>query len=312
MGMDRLAIIAHNVNSTNRGLLAAAEALGLDAAVLTPEVAARRLRRGDVALGRLDVLPTMHGPERGLSTLAALEARGVAVLNRAGPTLAAHDKLMTAIRLSSRALPHPRTALVDAVFDPPFGWPVVVKPRFGSWGRDVAVCRSRIALENRLRHLRRRAWFRRQGALVQEFIEPRGYDLRILVAAGEVVGAVQRVAKRGEWRTNVALGGGRAAADPPPHARMIALGAAAALGADFVGVDLLPTGDGRWVILEVNGAVDFTAEYGLAGENVFDRVVQSLARSVGWETETRDQRLGRLSGAPLRVGAIAARAEQAT
>jgi len=304
-GMGRLAIIAHNVNSTNHDLLAAAETMGLGALVLTPEQAARRLRPGDVALGRLDVLPTLCGPEPGLSTLRALERRGVVVLNRAGALLAAHDKLMTAIGLSSRALPHPRTGLVDAVFDPPFGYPVVVKPRFGSWGRDVAVCRSRLALEDRLRALRHKAWFVRQGAIVQEFVEPRGYDLRILVAAGEIVGAVQRVAAAGEWRTNVALGGGRRPADPPPQARLIALGAAAALGADFVGVDLLPRGDGRWVVLEVNAAVDFTAQYSLAGENVFERVVQALARSVGSEAGSRDEQVAMLSGARPRVGSIA-------
>lgn len=50
--------------------------------------------------------------------------------------------------------------------------------------------------------------------------------------------------------------------------------AEAALGADFVGVDLLPNGHGRWVVLEVNGAVDFTSAYSLAGENAFERVVQ--------------------------------------
>jgi RimK family alpha-L-glutamate ligase len=307
--MERLAIIAHDVTSTNRRLLGAANAFGLDAVLLTPEQAVRRLRPGDVALGRLDVRPTLDGPERGLSKLRILERRGVVVLNRAGALLAAHDKLATALRLSARALPHPRTAHVDAPADPAFGFPVVVKPRFGSWGRDVTVCRNQPELERCLRGLSRRRWFRRQGALVQELIAPRGYDLRILVAAGEVVGAVQRVAAWGEWRTNVALGGGRAPADPPPQARLIALGAAAALGADFVGVDLLPNGDGRWVVLEVNGAVDFTAQYSLAGENAFERVVQVLAHAVRGEIEAPGEHLGRISEWAAHAAAIAATAE---
>jgi RimK family alpha-L-glutamate ligase len=309
--MERLAIVAHTLSPTNRGLLAAAATLGMDAFVLPPEQAARRLRPGDVALGRLDVLPTLAGPEPGLSTLRTLDDRGVIVLNRAGALLAAHDKLMTALRLSARALPHPRTAHVDAAFDPTFGFPVVVKPRFGSWGRDVTVCRSRSELERCLGGLRRETWFLRQGALVQELVEPRGYDLRILVAAGEIVGAVKRVAAGGEWRTNVALGGGRAPADPPPQARLIALGAAAALGADFVGVDLLPKGDGRWVVLEVNGAVDFTGEYSLAGAEVFEHVVQTLAFSIRGEAEDEDERLSVFSGVPPRVAAIAGTAATA-
>jgi RimK family alpha-L-glutamate ligase len=294
--MKRLAIVARSLTSTNRALVEAAATLGLDALVVPPKQAAGRLRTGDVALGRLDVLPTLDGPEPGLEVLRSLEERGVLVLNRAGALLAAHDKLMTALRLSARGLPHPRTAHVGAAADPAFGFPVVVKPRFGSWGRDVAACRDHSALERRLGGLRGRAWFRRQGALVQELIRPQGYDLRIVVAAGEIVGAVKRVAAPGEWRTNVALGGRRAVADPPPQARLIALGAAAALGTDLVGVDLLPDGDGGWVVLELNGAVDFTPAYSLDGESVFERVVQLLACSGRAETESSGARVAELSG----------------
>jgi RimK family alpha-L-glutamate ligase len=300
----RLVIVSRNVNSTNRGLLEAATTLGLDAVVLPPEKAACRLRTGDFALGRLDVLPTLDGPEPGLEALRSMEENGVLVLNRAGALLGAHDKLMTALRLAAHGLPHPRTAHVDAAADLALEFPLVVKPRFGSWGREVNLCRSRFALERRLQGLRRKAWFRRQGALVQELVQPQGYDLRILVAAGEIVGAVKRVAAPGEWRTNVALGGRRGAADPPAQARLIALGAAAALGADLVGVDLLPDGDGGWVVLELNGAVDFTPEYSLGGERVFERVVQMLARTACSDTEPSSARVREISGERLRGPAI--------
>jgi RimK family alpha-L-glutamate ligase len=300
-----LAIVTRNLSSTNEGLLEAAATLRLNAFIVTAEEAASQLRRGDVALGRLDVLPTLDGPEPGLEMLRNLEEKGVRVLNRAGALLTAHDKLMTALRLAACRLPHPRTALVDKHAVPAFEFPVVVKPRFGSWGRDVALCQSRSALEHRLRDLGHRPWFRRQGALVQELIQPQGYDLRILVAAGEIVGAVQRVAAPGEWRTNVALGGRRTAADPPPQARLIALGAAAAVGTDLVGVDLLPDGDGGWVVLELNGAVDFTPEYSLGGESVFTRVVQELARPSRGAAESSGAHVRALSGKQMLEPAIA-------
>lgn len=309
--VKHLAIVARSGNSTNRGLVEAAATLGLDALVLTPKEAAGRLRTGDVALGRLDVLPTLDGPEPGLETLRNLEERGVAVLNRGGALLAAHDKLMTALRLAARGLPHPRTAHVDAAVDPAFGFPVVVKPRFGSWGRQVAVCRDCAALDRRLRALGREAWFRRQGALVQELVPPQGYDLRILVAAGEIVGAVKRVAAPGEWRTNIALGGRRTAVDPPPQARLVALGAAAAVGTDLVGVDLLPDGDGGWVVLELNGAVDFTPEYSLDGGSVFERVVRTLAPTGRGKTESPGELVSELPGKRLREPAIVGRGNTA-
>ena len=57
--------------------------------------------------------------------------------------------------------------------------------------------------------VRHTGWYRRHGVLVQDLVPPQGYDLRIVVVAGRVVGAVYRVAARGEWRTNIALGGVR-------------------------------------------------------------------------------------------------------
>jgi [lysine-biosynthesis-protein LysW]---L-2-aminoadipate ligase len=275
----RLAIVAHNGNETNRGLLGAASMLGLDSFIIPPGKAARRLHALDLALGRLDVLPTVDGPEPGLEELRRLESKGVHVLNRAGALLCAHDKLATALRLSAFGLPHPRTAHIAAGCDFAFSFPVVVKPRFGSWGRDVTLCPTRVALERCLRDLRRKAWFRRQGALVQEFVQPRGRDLRILVAATQIVGAVERIAAQGEWRTNISLGGRRRACTAPPQACQLAREAAAAVGTDLAGVDLLPNGQGGWVILEVNGAVEFSPDYSVDGKSVFGRAVKALAEN---------------------------------
>ena len=106
---------------------------------------------------------------------------------------------------------------------------------------------------------------------------PQGYDLRILVAAGRVVGAVFRIAAPGEWRTNVALGAvRRQVADPPSEASALAVAAARATGASLVGVDLLPDGQGGWIVVELNGAVEFTDEYAAWGD-VFVETAAELA-----------------------------------
>jgi glutathione synthase/RimK-type ligase-like ATP-grasp enzyme len=128
-----------------------------------------------------------------------------------------------------------------------------------------------------LRRLRDRSWFRRQGVLVQALVPPAGYDVRVLVAGGRVVGAIERVAAAGEWRTNIALGGSRRAVTPPPEACVLATYAAASVAGDLVGVDLLPLPNGDYVVLEVNGAVEFTTAYSLAGRNVFEEVAKAVA-----------------------------------
>jgi ribosomal protein S6--L-glutamate ligase len=277
--MPRLAIIAHQATATNLRLLDAARELAVDAVLLSPAEGRRWLRPSDTALARLDVLPTLAGPEPGLEDLRDLECNRVRVLNRAGALLRVHDKLATAIRLGACGLPHPRTAHVGGDVDPGLGYPVVVKPRFGSWGQDVHLCTSRHALERCLRFLARREWFARQGALIQELIHPQGRDLRLIVAARRVIGAIERVAAVGEWRTNIALGGSRRTVDPPPTARLLALEAANALGTDLVGVDLLPDGAGGWTILELNGAVEFNQAYTVNGEDAHEQAIRSL---LGW------------------------------
>ena len=115
-----------------------------------------------------------------------------------------------------------------------------------------------------------RPWFEATGAIAQKLVAPRGYDLRHRRRRRQVVGAVRRVAAPGEWRTNVALGARREPVAPADDACAIALAAAAAIGGDLVGIDLLPADVGTWVVLEVNGAVDFNSTYSL-GEDVSRR-----------------------------------------
>ncbi len=232
--------------------------------MLTPAQALARLAPGDVALGRLDVLPTLDGIEPGLWALERLAATGVTLLNGPRTLVAAHDKLLTAQALVGAGIPHPRTAQVAPWLPAPrLEPPLVFKPRFGSWGQDVIRCDDEPAVEQTLAYLETRAWYAATGALAQELITPRGHDLRLVVAGDQVVGAVRRVAAAGEWRTNVALGARREPVQPSTGACEIALAAAQAIDAALVGIDLLPAEDGTWVVLEANGAVDFTSAYSL-------------------------------------------------
>ncbi len=252
--MSTFAVVAHRVTPTNTRL----------GSVLTPAQALARLAPGDVALGRLDVLPTLDGIEPGLWALERLAATGVTLLNGPRTLVAAHDKLLTAQALLGAGIPHPRTAQVAPwLAAPRLEPPLVFKPRFGSWGQDVIRCDDGPAVERTLADLETRPWYAATGALAQELIAPRGYDLRLVVAGDQVVGAVRRVAAAGEWRTNVALGARREPVQPSTDACEIALAAARAIDAALVGIDLLPAEDGTWVVLEANGAVDFTSAYSL-------------------------------------------------
>jgi [lysine-biosynthesis-protein LysW]---L-2-aminoadipate ligase len=271
----KFAVVAHRRSATNDALVAAARAWGLDSELVDPHRALTSLEPGDVALARLDVREELDGIERGTGELERLAAGGVDVRNPPAALVVAHDKLLTARTLRHAGLPHPHTTLISPARPAAVPeLPLVLKPRFGSWGREVELCSTPDEVDAALVRLRRRPWFREHGALAQELVEPRGWDLRIVVAGGHVVGAACRIVRTGEWRTNAALGAHVEPVQPPPLACAIAVAAARAARADLVGVDLLPTRHG-FVVLELNGAVDFGPVYAPL-RDVFSDAVAAL------------------------------------
>ena len=289
--MGIVAVVAWKPFPSNLPLVEGWRRLGIRAEFVRPRDASRRLGAGDVALLRLDVSPMLDRVEPGLGEIAALKRRGVRLLNPPAALLAAHDKRETALRLANAGIPHPRTFhryRLDEVraFDPP----VVLKPRFGSWGQDVMLCRDVGELERCLATVGERSWFRRHGLLIQELVAPLGYDLRVIVAGGRVVGAQMRYAAPGEWRTNQSLGGRPVQAQPSPQQAALAVEAARAVGGDLLGVDLLPLPDDGSVVIEVNGAVDFDAEESLPGRNVYADAADALALGGGDPNDTESPR----------------------
>jgi glutathione synthase/RimK-type ligase-like ATP-grasp enzyme len=269
------AVIAHASTETNVALASAwraSECYG----VLAPREALRTLRPGDVALARLDVRRTLDGVEPGLSDLVELERRGVRILNRPEALLAGHDKLLSARLLESGLVPTPWTRFLgDDWGELASLLPLVIKPRFGSWGADVYRVGDVGELNRLARELAGRPWLARGGAIAQELVPPIGYDLRVLVAHGTVAGAVRRRASDGEWRTNVACGAQRLPETLEPRAARLALEAVEMTCLELAVVDVMPLPGGGFCALEVNAAPDFGLHYNL-DENVFDLVVGRL------------------------------------
>ena len=209
-----------------------------------------------------------------------LEKRGVFVMNGPRAIERSVDKFYTNALLQEAGLPTPETVVCEGVSDAMAAvrtmGDVIIKPIFGSMGHgmirvsdpDVAfrVCRS---LEQT------RAVF-----YVQRVVDHGGCDIRVFVVGGRVVGAIERRASDGEWRTNVARGASVRPFELPPAWEQLALRAAAAIGAEYAGVDLLPSREGSIFVLEVNGIPGWQGLQQATGLDVAGAIVEHLQQLV--------------------------------
>ena len=207
-----------------------------------------------------------------------LENRGVRVVNSPRAIERSVDKFYTTTLLHDAGLLVPETVVCERVEDAMAAvrsmGEVVIKPIFGSLGHGmVRVSDPDVALR-----VVRALDQIRSVFYVQRAIDHSGRDLRVFVVGGRVLGAIERRAPAGEWRTNVAIGGSATAVDVSPEIEQVALRAAAAVGADYAGVDVLPARDGSLYVLEVNGIPGWEGLQQATGLDVAAALVGHLER----------------------------------
>ena len=207
-----------------------------------------------------------------------LENRGLRVVNSPRAIERSVDKFYTTTLLHDAGLLVPETVVCERVEDAMAAvrsmGDVVIKPIFGSLGHGmVRVSDPDVALR-----VVRALDQIRSVFYIQRAIDHSGRDLRVFVVGGRVLGAIERRAPAGEWRTNVAIGGSATAVDISPEVERVALRAAAAVGADYAGVDVLPARDGALYVLEVNGIPGWEGLQQATGLDVAAAIVEHLER----------------------------------
>jgi len=225
-----------------------------------------------------------------LDALHWIEEHGVPVMNPPRAIERSVDKFYTDARLREAGLPTPDTVVCERIDDampsiramlertPPDGGEraIVIKPIFGSMGHGIVRVTDPDVAFRVLQSLDQiRAVF-----YIQRAIESGGRDVRVFVVGGRVIGAIERRADGGDWRTNVSRGGSASAFDLPSAWAALALRAVAAIGADYAGVDLLPSKDGGVFVLEVNGIPGWHGLQRATGIDVAGTVVDHLVDRV--------------------------------
>lgn len=255
-----------------------------------PEIRYRgeRLKRPDVILPRIGASITQYG----LTVVNQFDMMDVPVVNNSVPIARARDKLRSLQLLARFDLDVPRTLItrrgedIDACVARIGGYPIIMKILQGTQGVGVMIAQSRTEVLSVLDAM----WELGQDIMLQEFIrESKGKDVRALVVGDRVVGAMSRVAKRGEFRSNIHRGAKGKMLKLDAAYTEAAIKAARVMGLEIAGVDLLLGKHGPKV-MEVNSSPGIEGLEAATGQDIATPIMQHVvafaaARQRGWTKE---------------------------
>jgi len=214
-----------------------------------------------------------------VDALHRLEDRGVRVMNSPRAIERTVDKFWTSVLLEQCGVPTPETVVCDNAEEAAVAFralgDVIVKPLFGSMGLGMV----RVSDEEMAFRVFRTIEQIRGVYYLQRTINHEGVDIRAFVVGGRVLGAIERRAPG--WRTNLARGGTARSVALSEEWSALAVRAAAAVGADYAGVDLLADSNGKVYVLEVNGIPGWRGLQEATGIDVAGRLVDFLALQAG-------------------------------
>lgn len=218
-----------------------------------------------------------------VTAVRILERFGVPCVNRSIVIENCGDKLTTSLLLAQAGVPTPRVrvavepeAALTAIEE--MGYPVVLKPTVGSWGRLLARVNDRDAAEAILEHKATLGSVQHGVFYVQEHIDKPGRDLRVFVVGGECICAIARASEH--WITNTARGGKASAFAITPEVDQLCKNAARAVSGGLtdtiLAIDLLETSDGRVLVSEVNHTMEFRNSIEPTGVNIPGRMIDHV------------------------------------
>jgi len=225
------------------------------------------------------VLERCISHSQALEAMRILESWGIPCVNHAHVGEICGDKLATNLALNAAGVPVPRARVafgfesaIAAVEE--LGYPAVIKPATGSWGRLIARVNDRDSAEALIEHKQILGTYHHSTFYVQEHIDKPGRDLRGFVVGDDVICAIQR--NSGHWITNTARGASTEVFPVTDELRELSLAAAKAVGGGIVAVDLLETKDGKMLVNEVNYTMEFKNSVEPTGVDIPARIIDYL------------------------------------
>lgn len=246
----------------------------------------------DVMIIRANVLDNI---DMEVSTVKQLQLMGIPVVNHYLPIVRAKNKVRTLQILQHEGIPLPKTAVIhnveylDAAIDKLGTFPLILKIPHGSLGVGVSILESRRSLKSMVEFIS--VNLKNNLIIIQEYVkEAKGKDIRAFIVGGKIIAAMERRAKRGDFRANFSQGGNIALTDLSEEEQTIALKAAKAVGLHVAGVDIIRTSNGP-KILEVNANPGLRGITQATGINVAEHIVrfaEKLVKQKKWLIQKDD------------------------
>lgn len=213
-------------------------------------------RFGDIILQRV------ISYNRGLHLTYCLEQIGLPVVNSFSVSEICGNKLITSLILKKNNVPTPKTTFAFSTESArecmkKLGYPLVVKPIIGSWGRGVYQIKDQSMADMMLDSRQENDNSFSRIYYFQELIDRPSRDIRCIVIGDQIVASVFRYSSENEWRTNVAVGGRTVMAPLTSELKEIVLKASNAVGGGILGVDLMEDKERGYLVHEVNNTVEF-------------------------------------------------------
>lgn len=222
------------------------------------------------------VLNRCISQSQALSIAQMLVALGIPNINPSAVIETCGNKLNTTLALNNAGIPTPATHIA---FSPgsalqvieAMGYPVVLKPVVGSWGRLLAKVNDREAAEALIEHKSTLGSYQHATFYIQEYIQKGGRDIRTFVVGGQTICGITRTSTH--WITNTARGGETANCEITAEIDTLSTSAAQAVGGGVVAVDLMEDEDGRLLVNEVNHSMEFRNSIGPTGVDIPERIL---------------------------------------
>ncbi len=270
--MVQIGLVYDQLRPDERLIIDAAKRNSVDLMLLDTNQVALEVTGGNDGVDLADVfLQRCISYFRSIHVTATLESRGRPVVNSYEAASTCGNKLLASIELSRAKIPTPRTFVAFTQESAlkaleKLGYPAVLKPVVGSWGRLVALMKDE---DSAMSIIEAREYMHpiQQVYYIQEMIKRPERDIRCYVIGDRAVAAIYRHAPAGDWRTNTARGGIAESLPISPELEELSVRAAQAVGGGAFGVDLMETESGL-VVHEVNHTTEFKNSVRVTGIDI--------------------------------------------